>query len=393
MKEAKGVKDTKAAKGERPRTVYINGRFLTQRITGVQRYALELVRGLDAMVGRDEPALRGYELVVLAPPGELGKTGLRHIPVRQGGRGSGHRWEQLSLPALSRDGYLLSLCNTGPLLKRRQAVTIHDAAVYAAPRTYSFAFRTWYKVLLRGLGMNAEQVLTCSSFSRDELASRFGIRPDKIRSIYHGKEHMLRFAPDDTVFERHGLLRPYVLAVSSMSPNKNFAAVAQAIELLGDVDFDIVIAGGGSSIFKPSGTTLGGRVRQLGYVTDEELRALYGWASCFVFPSFYEGFGFPALEAMACGCPVVASRAASIPEVCGDAALYCDPHSPADIAEQIRRVMADAGLRERLAALGLARAAGFTWERCARETWEAVRPHRETREPAYIAEGERGWSR
>lgn len=375
------------------RKVYINGRFLTQRITGVQRYALELLRALDQLAGSRDASVAACEFIVLAPQGELQDAGLRHIETRQAGRGSGHAWEQLSLPFLSADGFLLSLCNTGPLAKRGQAVTIHDAAVYAAPDTYSFAFRTWYKVLLRGLGMNARQILTCSAFSEDQLKRHFGIRPAKISTIYHGKEHMLRTAPDRTVFERHKLDRPYVLAVSSMSPNKNFASVAEAIRLLGDVDFDIVIAGGSSSIFKPAGAALGGEVKQLGYVTDEELRALYDSASCFVFPSFYEGFGFPALEAMACGCPVVASRAASIPEVCQDAALYCDPHSPADIADKIRQVMSDGELRESMRRQGIARADSFSWERCARETMDAVRPHLDRGAEAYVAEGEGSWSR
>ncbi|CAI6076936.1 glycosyltransferase family 4 protein [Cohnella sp. JJ-181] len=373
--------------------IYINGRFLTHPITGVQRYAIEILRSLDAMVGSRDAAVEGYEFTVLAPQGELKPAGLRHIETRQGGRGTGHAWEQLSLPSLSADGFLLSLCNTGPMTKRRQAVTMHDAAVYAAPDTYSFAFRTWYKVLQRVLGANAKQILTCSAFSRAQLTEHFGIPERKIKTIYHGREHILRIKPDETVFERHGLTRPYVLAVSSMSPNKNFASVAKAIELMDDADFDIVIAGGSSKIFKPSGGRIGGEVKQLGYVTDEELRALYDRASCFVFPSFYEGFGFPALEAMACGCPVVASDAASIPEVCRDAVLYCDPRDPADIADKIERIMASGELRAQLRERGLARAAFFSWDKCARETLDAIRPHLSATAPAYVRETERGLSR
>lgn len=373
--------------------IYINGRFLTHPVTGVQRYAIEVLRALDAMIGDRDAAVQGCEFVVLAPKGDLRDIGLRHIPVRQAGRGGGHAWEQLSLPALCADGFLLSLCNTGPMLKRRQAVTMHDAAVYAAPGTYSFAFRAWYKVLQRALGMNAKGVLTCSKFSSEQLIEHFGVPERKIKTIYHGREHILRIKADETVFERHGLARPYVLAVSSMSPNKNFASVAKAIELMGDVGFDIVIAGGSSKIFKPAGGRIGGEVKQLGYVTDEELRALYDRASCFVFPSFYEGFGFPALEAMACGCPVVASDAASIPEVCRDAVLYCNPREPADIAAKIKRIMEDDGLRTQLRERGLARAGAFSWDKCARETLDAIRPHLAAAAPVYAPERERGWSR
>lgn len=110
----------------------------------------------------------------------------------------------------------------------------------------------------------------------------------------------------------------------------------------------------------------------MGYVSDAELRALYEHAACFVYPSFYEGFGLPPLEAMACGCPVIVSNAASLPEVCGDAALYCNPCSPEDIAEKISLLMADPRLREDLRQKGLERAKQFTWEKCARETFAII---------------------
>jgi glycosyltransferase involved in cell wall biosynthesis len=111
-------------------------------------------------------------------------------------------------------------------------------------------------------------------------------------------------------------------------------------------------------------------VKQIGYVSDQELRALYESAGCFVFPSFYEGFGLPPLEAMCCGCPVVASRAASLPEICGEAAIYFDPKSPEDIAEKIDKVMSNARLRAEMGNDGKRRATAFSWESCARVIWD-----------------------
>jgi glycosyltransferase involved in cell wall biosynthesis len=158
---------------------------------------------------------------------------------------------------------------------------------------------------------------------------------------------------------------PDILAVGSRSPHKNLAAVVQAVSRLGGSALPLVAAGGANTrVFNPAELN-GNSFHAVGYVTDLELRALYEQAACFVYPSLYEGFGLPPLEAMTCGCPVVVSRAAALPEVCGDAALYCDPHDPENIAEQIRTVLHDSGRRAELRERGLARARCFTWGRAA----------------------------
>ena len=138
--------------------------------------------------------------------------------------------------------------------------------------------------------------------------------------------------------------------------------------------FGVVVAGGSNDrVFDSTRVLWPEQVKCLGYVTDAELRALYSHAACFVYPSLYEGFGLPPLEAMMCGCPVVASRAASLPEVCGDAAVYCDPHDPADIARSIGEVMSSETLRAGMKFRGYQRAQEFTWERSARLLTRIVR--------------------
>lgn len=360
--------------------IYINARFLTQSLTGVQRYALELVKAIDQLIDCDDPAIKGYEFQLLAPQGDIHAVNLKHIKVKQVGRLSGHLWEQVELPIHSWGGTLLNLCNTAPIMKRNQAVMMHDAAVYAAPQTYSLAFRTWYKFLFRVLGVTSKLILTCSQFSKKQLMEHCKIKESKLQMIYHGKEHMLSVNADPDYIAKSKLDRPYVLAVSSRSPNKNFGSIIEAIKLIKGADFDIVIAGGTNpKVFNTAGISdaetednLSHAVKYLGYVEEEELRALYDHAACFVFPSFYEGFGFPPLEAMACGCPVIASNAASMPEVCGDAVLYCNPHSPQDIADKIALLMSDSALREELSQRGLIQAENFSWSKCARETLNAV---------------------
>lgn len=356
-------------------TVIINGRFLTQPITGVQRYATEVVKAWDRLIDRgdiDPDAERPFALVT--PKGAKYELELEHIPIRQVGRLSGHRWEQLELPFYVQGNLLVSLGGAAPLFKHDQVVTIHDAAPYANPENFSVAFRTWYKVLHRGLGKVAKKIVTVSHFSKAELNRFAHIAENKMEVIYEGKEHISAVAADKTIMEKYKLNhKPFALAVSSVSPNKNFKAVAHAIELLGDVDFDVVIAGGANPrIFNTSRFSLPESIKHVGYVSDGELKALYENATCFVYPSFYEGFGLPPLEAMTCGCPVIASNTSSLPEVCGDAALYCDPYNPADIAVKITELMKTVSLRKTLQQRGLERVELFSWERCAQEIFGVI---------------------
>jgi glycosyltransferase involved in cell wall biosynthesis len=217
------------------------------------------------------------------------------------------------------------------------------------------------------IGRCSQRVITISEFSRRELQGYAGIPADHSLVVPGSGEHILRTPADGSVLHRLALgSRPYVLAVSSRSKHKNLSGIGAAVQLLAGEQFDVVLAGGGNSrVFSGSGAAGVEQLRTAGYVTDAELRTLYQHAGCLVYPSLYEGFGLPPLEAMACGCPVIASRVASLPEVCGDAALYCDPEDPADIARAIRGVLHDDALRQDLRRRGLERSARFRWSRSA----------------------------
>ncbi|ASA97020.1 glycosyltransferase family 4 protein [Anoxybacillus flavithermus] len=353
--------------------VIINGRFLTQRITGVQRFALEFVKALDKLIEMDDGGLK-FEFVIVTPRDVVNDIKLKNIRIITVGKLKGHLWEQLELPFYSRGGLLVNLCNTGPLLKGEQIVTIHDVAVYSKPEGFTKMFVYWYKFLFQVLSIVARRIITVSKFSKRELAHYCRIKQNKISVVSEGWQHIRQIDADVNVFRKHDISpKQYILAVSSLNPNKNFQGIVKAIECLGDVGTNIIIAGGTNpKVFSSSNSSLPNNVKYIGYVTDEELKALYEGAMGFIYPSFYEGFGLPPLEAMACGCPVIVSNAASLPEVCGDAALYVNPYSPEDIAEKIKLLLSDDKLREELRRKGLERAKMFSWEKCAKETLKVI---------------------
>ncbi|MFM2416734.1 MAG: hypothetical protein RL385_1457, partial [Pseudomonadota bacterium] len=273
--------------------IYINGRFLSQRLTGVQRYAREVLEALDHLLAEEPPSGEHWE--VLAPY-DAKLPSLRAIKARLVGPFRGHAWEQLSLPLAARDGLLWSFGPTGPVLTRRQVVTFHDAAVYRVPEGFSRAFRGLYRLMMPALARQCRHIMTVSHFSRDELIRVLGIPLDRITISGEGHEHVFSISSDAGVIEKHKLSdKPFVLAVSSLAPYKNFSLVLRAVELLAADQFEVVVAGGSNShIFSRGEKSEADRgTKFVGYVSDEELRALYERASLFIFPSRYEGFGLP----------------------------------------------------------------------------------------------------
>jgi glycosyltransferase involved in cell wall biosynthesis len=184
---------------------------------------------------------------------------------------------------------------------------------------------------------------------------------------------MHRICPDPTILSRHDL-KPgrFVLAVGNLAPHKNLAALSVTARVLAERQIPLVVVGGQLGIFAAAGKNVPQPAQYIGRVSDEELRALYAAAACFVYPTLYEGFGLPVVEAMTCGCPVVASQIPVLRETCGDAALFCDPASPDDIAHQVCRVLDEPGLSERLVQAGQQRASLFTWDRAAQSLSDII---------------------
>jgi glycosyltransferase involved in cell wall biosynthesis len=348
----------------------INGRFLGQRTTGVQRYAREILAELDLLFHETgtRPALKARIVV----PAEAEVPALRRVEVQRAG-GNGVLWEQLVLPALAQ-GVTLSLGNVGPLLSSKHIVCIHDVNVLTAPASYSWAFRSYYRIMQPLLGRRAARVATVSSFSARMLSESRVCRPEKISVIPNGHEHVRRWRPASSSFAaRDASARPFVFTLGSRAPHKNIEMLLGLAAELDAIGLDIRVAGISGNIFSAVETNaVPPNVRFLGFVTDDDLAALYRNALCFAFPSLTEGFGLPALEALALGCPVIASTAASLPEVCGDAALYADPRSPRAWLAQIKRLHAEPDIGRALRAEAARQVEKFSWARSARQYFDLV---------------------
>ncbi len=345
--------------------LYINGKFTAQATTGVQRVASRLLQALDAeaqgLPGRcvllcppsgRPPALRQIECVVL---------GWRHEPL--------HLWEQCRLPLAARRGCLVNLAGSAPWWARQQVCMIHDAAVFDHPEAYAPAFVHWYRLLFRHLARSGATLLTVSTFSRQRLSAALRIDAARITVVPNGADHLRDVEPDADVLRRLALQgKRFLLVVGTANPTKNLTRLLAAFAALpqppgSQQAVSLVIVGGSNArVFASEGVQCDPPgVLRASAVDDACLKALYQSARALVFPSLYEGFGIPPLEAMSCGCPVVAADAASIPEVCGDAALYTDPRSTPALTAALARILDDDGLAQRLRQAGLAHVAGHAW--------------------------------
>lgn len=342
---------------------------LGRRQTGNETYVRQLLRALRTVDGMSihvavesgQPA-RGD----LAPP-----IRIHRVPTNGLGR----------LAALSvlarriRPDVVHAIYFLPPLTGRPTVLTVHDISFERFPEFFSGRTLIRDRALVRLSAVRATRIVTVSETSRRDLIELYGIAPERVVAIPNGVD--AAFRPDYASVEGlvHG--RPLrVLAVGTLQPRKNLLRLLDAVRLLSD-QLPVTLRIVGPDGFQASviRERLGGsaQVEIVGYVPDEDLPHEYRQADVFVYPSIYEGFGLPVLEAMACGTPVVTSTGGSLPEVAGDAAILVNPFDVSAIAAAIRRVADDAGLARTLRARGLARAAQFTWEETARQHLKVYR--------------------
>lgn len=356
------------------RKLVINGRFLGAKPSGVQRVARQLV--LQLQNHADELDMLFEDGITIAAPATVALTqNDSRLPLERSGRLRGQAWEQLHLPRQAVGGLLVNLCNVGPIASRHAITMIHDAQIYTMPSSYSRLFRLWYRFVLPRLGRYNRQILTVSNYSAQQLVD-YGVAPaDRITVVYNGVDHVRGFTPDYSVNRAHNLTpQSYVLALASTQHHKNIGVLFRAFEpgRMGNIRL-VLMGGEDSTDFAARGVAVPPNTVFAGKVTDGQMRALMEDALCFAMPSLTEGFGLPPLEAMMLGCPALLAPCGALPEVCGEAALYADPHDADGWTHAMCRLRDEPGLRERLAASGRVHSEQFTWDAAGRRLVNTVK--------------------
>lgn len=339
--------------------IIINARFLCQRPAGVQRFAIEIAKRMKAR----------YSNVKFVCPPQIhphNEVLAKQLQVEKIGWTKGYFWEQVELPlflVFKGPFLLINFCTTAPLLVRKQIVTIHDAIFRLYPQWFSRSLAVIYNFLVPIISRRSLKVITVSESAKKDLLSFINVPEEKIVVVNNAVSELFS---DNKMQHQPNPYGKYILTVSSFDPRKNYKRVIEAFLHSNLPDYKLVIVGKSHITFSKERALdayqSDSRIVFTGYVSDEELIALYFNAEFFLYMSLYEGFGIPPLEAMACDCPVLTSEVSSIPEVCGDAVLYADPYSIEDISEKIKLLSTDSRLRSLLRERGRERMMKFDWE-------------------------------
>ena len=356
--------------------IIVNGSFLRHRVTGVARYSYELTRRIvnhkNVRIAFDQEKTSefGTDKIYLVPRSFISKT--------LGSRA----WNQFDIPLHIGDRVLWSPNNVSPLGVKKHVITIHDLSVFDHPEWFKYSIVALYNFYLPRLIQQSAKILTVSEFTRHRILERFNVNEDKVIVIPNAAAE--RFYPCsleeiEWVRNRYQLPKWYILSLGSLESRKNLVNLFKAWTCVSPQltrDIKLVVAGEKGTVFRTqdfrSDFSSVDNVHFTGYFPDQDLPALYSGALGLVYPSFYEGFGLPPLEAMACGTPVITCKNTALPEVVGDCALFVDPHQPESIATAIHSLVENSSLRESLAQGGLERAKLFNWDHSAQRLYQTL---------------------
>ncbi|MDI6619037.1 MAG: glycosyltransferase family 1 protein [Clostridiales bacterium] len=359
-------------------TVYFNA-LQTSLSGGIGRYSYELSKTIYKLNKID------FKIVIREEDKELFKFAkAEDLYIVHGIKNSKDRnyYEQFVLPRkiykIDRNAIIHYPDSMAPLFAKNKIVlTLHDMAFLARPNDFTLKTRLWKKYVTKVSVRKARKIICITEFTKKEFGKYFPKYTHKSVRIYNGfndfsKENINYEIISDYI--KNIVNRKYLLTVSTISPRKNIDGLIKAFNLIKDkVPYDLIIAGKKGWLYEDvfklvDDLDLNDRIIFTGQINDDELKYLYKNASLFVYPSFYEGFGLPPLEAMSYGIPCIVSNAASIPEVVGDAALLTDPYSKEDLSTNILKLIKNRNIRCALIKKGYESVKMFSWEKCAEDT-------------------------
>ncbi|MBN2542789.1 glycosyltransferase family 4 protein [bacterium] len=354
----------------------INGRFLTHRITGVERVAHNLLTNLLKFDNENEyflysPIDNIDEKWDRYPNLKTVKSGIKSTT-----KGKLHLWEQKTLPKLTEqygNSVLYNPINTAPLKQNIPFVLhLHGIEYKLLPQAYSRSFRLYYNFLIPRISESAAMIITVSNSSKRDIIKHLKLPMDKVKVIYNGVDDAFFRDESERETARSPITEPYILFVGSTSPVKNVSTLIEAykiyLERTTENPLKLAIVGCSNENFRDSEINISSIKRMVilpGYAETSDLVNYYHHARIFVFPSLYEAFGLPPLEAMAAGVPVIASNSSSLPEIIGDAGLLVEPKDANSIAQKITKLSTNDILYNELRRKGIERAREFSWEKSA----------------------------
>lgn len=300
--------------------IVINGRFLSQRITGVQRYAREILKELDKKVDN-------FDIELLVPKNSFDIPKYHNITIKKIGIFTGHLWEQieLGLYVFVNKYELINFCNTAPIICPG-IITIHDVKFKVYPWFFTQKFVLWYNILFKNIINNSKKILTVSEFSKEEIVKYYDVNPNKINVIYPACDHIDNIIYNDGIIEKLGLKKyNYYFIISSNEPNKNLKWVIEEARVNENDSFIIAGATENKVFARIDKNDIPKNVILIGHISDGEMKSLEKYCKAFLFPTIYEGFGLPPLEALASGCKnIIVSDSEIMHEVYEDIPYYID---------------------------------------------------------------------
>jgi len=363
----------------------INARYLQRQMTGIERYTSELIRNLGRMDSKDKfmlffnkherlPNLRFADNIIPY----VSRFPTKRVMLRI-------LWEELFLYFEIRKKKLDIFHGPSfvvPLIKPKNCkyvITIHDLSWFLYPESFTFFNKLFFKIFLPVSILNSDRIIADSLSTKGDIIRFFNVNPSKIEVIYLGIDDSfikpLRSERNEDILRKYGLPKDYILSIGSLLPRKNVVNIIKAFNELKKKGLNdkLVIIGKKAWLYDQIFSVINDfnierEIIFTGYVDDKDLPFLYSRAKLLLFPSLYEGFGLPILEAMACGCPVITSNVSSMPEVAGDAALLVNPDSVDSIVLAMEKILYNDKMRESLISKGYIQARRFNWKRTAKQT-------------------------